>query len=87
LASKAIENAAIDPETIDYIILHNFDVKRGTSQSDTLPSLATVLKINYKKTQSVLPTISFGCPGWIEGVLQANATSNQNGATLFSYWF
>jgi 3-oxoacyl-[acyl-carrier-protein] synthase-3 len=46
-SKKAIENAAIDPETIDYIIFaHNFgDVKHGTSQSDTL-SLAT--RVNYK---------------------------------------
>jgi 3-oxoacyl-[acyl-carrier-protein] synthase-3 len=45
---KAIENA-IDPETIDYIIFLQFgDVKHGTSQSDTLPSLATRVKINYK---------------------------------------
>jgi 3-oxoacyl-[acyl-carrier-protein] synthase-3 len=48
-SKKAIENAA-DPEPIDYIIFaHNFgDVKHGTSQSDTLPSLATRVKINYK---------------------------------------
>lgn len=45
-AKKAIENAKIDPETIDYIIFaHNFgDVKHGTVQSDMLPSLATRVK-------------------------------------------
>ena len=42
-AEKAIENAKIDKETIDYIILaHNFgDVRSGAIQSDILPSLAT----------------------------------------------
>jgi 3-oxoacyl-[acyl-carrier-protein] synthase-3 len=74
---KAIENAAIDPETIDYIIFaHNFgDVKAGTSQSDMLPSLATRVKhkLKIKNPKCVAYDILFGCPGWIEGVLQANA--------------
>lgn len=76
-ATKAIENAAIDPETIDYIIFaHNFgDVKYGTSQSDMLPSLATRVKhkLQIKNPKCVAYDILFGCPGWIEGVLQANA--------------
>jgi 3-oxoacyl-[acyl-carrier-protein] synthase-3 len=76
-ANKAIENAAIDPETIDYIIFaHNFgDVKLGTSQSDMLPSLATRVKnkLQIKNPSCVAYDILFGCPGWIEGVLQANA--------------
>lgn len=76
-AKKAIENAAIDPETIDYIIFaHNFgDVKYGTTQSDMLPSLATRVKnkLQIKNPKCVAYDILFGCPGWIEGVLQANA--------------
>lgn len=76
-AQKAIENARIDPETIDYIILaHNFgDVKYGTNQSDMIPSLATRVKhkLQIKNSKCVAYDILFGCPGWIEGVLQANA--------------
>ena len=76
-AEKAIENAAIDPETIDYIIFaHNFgDVKYGTTQSDMIPSLATRVKnkLQIKNPKCVAYDILFGCPGWIEGVLQANA--------------
>lgn len=76
-AQKAIKNAEIDPETIDYIIFaHNFgDVKYGTSQSDMLPSLATRVKnkLQIKNPNCVAYDILFGCPGWIEGVLQANA--------------
>ena len=76
-SQKAIENAGIDPETIDYIIFaHNFgDVKCGTSQSDMLPSLATRVKnkLQIKNPKCVAYDILFGCPGWIEGVLQANA--------------
>jgi 3-oxoacyl-[acyl-carrier-protein] synthase-3 len=76
-AQKAIENAGIDSETIDYIIFaHNFgDVKFGTTQSDMLPSLATRVKnkLQIRNPKCVAYDILFGCPGWIEGVLQANA--------------
>ena len=76
-AQKAIKNAGIDPETIDYIILaHNFgDVKHGTIQSDMIPSLATRVKhkLQIKNPKCIAYDILFGCPGWIEGVLQANA--------------
>jgi 3-oxoacyl-(acyl-carrier-protein) synthase III len=76
-SQKAIENAGIDPETIDYIIFaHNFgDVKHGTNQSDMIPSLATRVKskLQIKNPKCVAYDILFGCPGWIEGVLQANA--------------
>jgi len=76
-AQRAIENANIDPETLDYIILaHNFgDVKPGAIQTDTVPSLATRVKhrLQIKNPKCVAYDILFGCPGWIEGVLQANA--------------
>jgi 3-oxoacyl-[acyl-carrier-protein] synthase-3 len=76
-SKKAIENANIDPETIDYIIFaHNFgDVKLGTTQSDMLPSLATRVKnkLQIKNPKCVAFDLLFGCPGWIEGVLQTNA--------------
>ncbi|MFD1601490.1 3-oxoacyl-ACP synthase III family protein [Flavobacterium artemisiae] len=76
-AEKAIENANIDKETLDYIIFaHNFgDVKIGTNQTDILPSLATRVKnkLAIKNPKCVAYDILFGCPGWIEGVLQANA--------------
>ena len=76
-AEKAIKSANIDPETIDYIILaHNFgDVKPNAIQSDTVPSLATRVKhkLQIKNPKCVAYDILFGCPGWIEGVLQANA--------------
>ncbi|NDP26307.1 MAG: ketoacyl-ACP synthase III [Flavobacterium sp.] len=76
-SQKAIENAGIDPETLDYIIFaHNFgDVKYGTNQSDMIPSLATRVKhkLQIKNPKCVAFDILFGCPGWIEGVLQAHA--------------
>jgi 3-oxoacyl-[acyl-carrier-protein] synthase III len=76
-AEKAILDANIDPETIDYIIVaHNFgDVKHNTIQSDLLPSLAARIKhsLRIKNPKCVVYDILFGCPGWIEGVIQAKA--------------
>ena len=76
-AKKAIEDSKIDPETLDYIIFaHNFgDVKKGTIQTDLLPSLASRVKHNLriKNPKCVAYDMLFGCPGWVEGVIQAQA--------------
>lgn len=76
-AQKAIENAEIDPESLDYIIVaHNYgDVKHGSIQSDTVPSLATRVKahLRIKNPKCVCYDVLFGCPGWIEGMIQAQA--------------
>jgi 3-oxoacyl-[acyl-carrier-protein] synthase-3 len=76
-AKKAIENANIDPETLDYIIFaHNFgNQKKGAIQADLLPSLATRVKHNLriKNPKCVAYDMLFGCPGWVEGVIQATA--------------
>ncbi|HBD25257.1 3-oxoacyl-ACP synthase III family protein [Flavobacterium sp.] len=76
-AKKAIEKSGVDPETIDYIILaHNYgDIKANTIQSDTVPSLATRVKylLQIKNPKCVAYDILFGCPGWIEAVIQAQA--------------
>ena len=76
-AQKAIEDAAINPEELDYIILaHNFgDIKSTAIQSDLLPSLATRVKyrLGIENPNCVAYDILFGCPGWIEGVIQAQA--------------
>ena len=76
-AQKAIKDAQINPEELDYIILaHNFgDVRTGSIQSDILPSLATRVKhrLKIENPNCVAYDILFGCPGWIEGVIQAQA--------------
>ncbi|QES93816.1 ketoacyl-ACP synthase III [Empedobacter brevis] len=76
-AQTAIENSGIDPETLDYIIFaHNFgDVRFGAIQSDTVPSLASRVKhhLKIKNNFCVAYDVLFGCPGWIEGTIQANA--------------
>ncbi len=76
-AEKAIQDAAIDPETLDYIIVaHNFgDVNKNSSQADTIPSLAARVKhkLKIKNPYCVAYDLLFGCPGWIEGVIQAQS--------------
>lgn len=76
-AKDAIADAKIDPETLDYLIVaHNYgDVKHGTQQSDTVPSLASRVKylLRIKNPSCVAYDILFGCPGWVEGVIQAQA--------------
>ena len=76
-AKKAITSSKIDPETLDYIIFaHNYgDIKSHTIQSDTVPSLATRVKylLQIKNPKCVAYDVLFGCPGWIEGIIQAQA--------------
>lgn len=76
-AQKAIETSGVDPETLDYIILaHNFgNVKHGAIQTDLVPSIASRVKhsLRIKNPHCVAYDILFGCPGWVEGVIQAMA--------------
>lgn len=76
-AQKAIEDAGIDPETLDYIIFaHNFgNVLSNTIQTDMVPSLATRVKhsLRIKNPKCVAYDVIFGCPGWLEGLIQAQA--------------
>lgn len=75
-AEEAIKGAGIDPEELDYIILgQNFgDIKKDTIQTDILPSLASRVKHNLKikNPNCVAYDIVFGCPGWLQGVIQAD---------------
>ena len=76
-AIKAIEDAKVDPEELDYLIVaHNYgDVVHKDLQSDTVPSLATRVKhkLRIKNPKCVAYDVLFGCPGWIEAVIQAKA--------------
>ena len=76
-AEKAIMDSGINREDLDYIIFaHNFgDISHGKIQGDTLPSLATRVKhlLKIKNTSCVAYDMLFGCPGWIEAVIQAKA--------------
>jgi 3-oxoacyl-[acyl-carrier-protein] synthase-3 len=75
-AVEAIAAAQIDPESIDYIIVaHNFgDVAAGTNRVNQVPSLASRVKslLGIKNPDCVAYDLTFGCPGWVEAVIQAN---------------
>ena len=76
-AQKAIADAKVDPETLDYIIFaHNFgNVKKNAIQTDLVPTLATRVKFDLRiqNPKCVAYDMLFGCPGWVEGVIQAQA--------------
>ena len=74
-AKEAIKNSKVNPEKIDYIILaHNFgNASNNSTQVDVFPSLAVRVKnlLKIKNPKCVAYDILFGCPGWLEGVIQA----------------
>lgn len=76
-AERAIEDAGIDIEKIDQIIYaQNFgDITEGSDQIDLVPCLASRVKFNLriKNPNCVAYDILFGCPGWLQGVIQADA--------------
>jgi 3-oxoacyl-[acyl-carrier-protein] synthase-3 len=76
-AQKAIQKANLNPEELDYIIVaQNFgDVIAGFTQCDMLPSIAARVKHNLKikNNNCIAYDVIFGCPGWILGVIQADA--------------
>ena len=76
-AQRAIEDAGCDPETIDQVIVaHNFgNVIKHTIQTDAMPALAARVKhaLQIKNPNCIPYDILFGCPGWIQGVIQADA--------------
>ena len=75
-ADNAIKSANIDPETLDYIIVaHNFgDILYNNLKSDMVPSLAARVKhlLKIQNPNCVAYDLPFGCPGWIQGVIQAD---------------
>jgi 3-oxoacyl-[acyl-carrier-protein] synthase III len=75
-AEQAIRSAAIEKEYLDYIIVaHNFgDVMNGSNRVSIVPSLASKIKalLQIKNPDCVAYDLPFGCPGWIEGLIQAN---------------
>jgi 3-oxoacyl-[acyl-carrier-protein] synthase-3 len=75
-AQRAIDDAGIDKETIDHIIFcHNFgDIENGSNRMDMLPALAVKVKqqLEIHNPDCIAYDIIFGCPGWVQGSIQAN---------------
>lgn len=75
-AEQALESSGIDREQLDGIILaHNFgDVKKDNRKTDMVPSLASRVKhkLGIKNPDTTAFDLIFGCPGWLQGMIEAN---------------
>lgn len=75
-AREAIDSSKIDPETLDYIIVaHNFgDIQKDNQRSDLVPTLAARVKhkLGIANPYTVAYDLPFGCPGWVQGLIQAD---------------
>jgi 3-oxoacyl-[acyl-carrier-protein] synthase-3 len=75
-ADLALADAGADPETLDYIIVaHNFgDVRADRLRLDLCPTLAARIKekLQIRNPSCVAYDLPFGCPGWLQAVIQAN---------------
>jgi 3-oxoacyl-[acyl-carrier-protein] synthase III len=75
-AKDALDSSAIDPESLDCVIVaHNFgDVRRG-GRSDLVPALAARVKAHLKIANpfTVAYDLVMGCPGWLQGVISADS--------------
>lgn len=75
-ATEAIKAANIDKEELSYLIVaHNFgDVAFESNRVNQVPSIASRIKslLNISNPDCVAYDIAFGCPGWVEAVIQAN---------------
>lgn len=76
-AEKAIIDSGINREELDQIIVaHNFgNVYKNTIQTDAVPSLAGLIKhqLGIHNPNCVAYDLLFGCPGWLQGVIHADA--------------
>jgi len=75
-ATAALEDSGTDPETLDYIIVaHNFgDVAAHNLRLDFCPTLAARIKqrLGIRNPFCIAYDLPFGCPGWLQGVIQAH---------------
>lgn len=75
-AQQALMSSGIEAETLDYLIVaHNFgDVVAGSNRVDQVPSLASRIKarLAIQNPNCVAYDLAFGCPGWVEALIQAN---------------
>jgi 3-oxoacyl-[acyl-carrier-protein] synthase-3 len=75
-AEDCLESSGTDRESLDYIIVaHNFgDVRASNRRSDFVPSLASRVKhrLRIENPRAVAYDLPFGCPGWLQGVIQAD---------------
>jgi 3-oxoacyl-[acyl-carrier-protein] synthase-3 len=76
-AREALAAAGMDGETLDQIIVaHNFgDISAANPRSEMVPSLASRVKhhLGIANPNTIAYDLPFGCAGWLQGVIQADA--------------
>jgi 3-oxoacyl-[acyl-carrier-protein] synthase III len=75
-ARDALDSSGVDPESLDLLIVaHNFGDVRPGGRSDLVPALAARVKarLGIETPGTVAFDLIFGCPGWLQGVIVADA--------------
>jgi len=84
-AARTLDDSGISPESIDQIIVaHNFgNVAPHSNQSVMVPSVASRIKhlLGIQNPACVAYDILFGCPGWLQGMIHADAFGKAGMAT------
>ncbi|MFH1942145.1 MAG: ketoacyl-ACP synthase III [bacterium] len=75
-AEDALDSSKVDKESLDYIIVaHNFgDVRADNKKSDFVPTIASRVKhkLRISNPNTIPYDLPFGCPGWLQGMIQAD---------------
>ncbi|MDD8026243.1 MAG: ketoacyl-ACP synthase III [Acidobacteriota bacterium] len=75
-AQNALDSSGVDRESLDYVIVaHDFgDVRASNPRSEFVPTLAARVKhrLGIVNPGTVAYDIAFGCPGWLQAVIQAD---------------
>ncbi|MFD1630435.1 3-oxoacyl-ACP synthase III family protein [Pseudopedobacter beijingensis] len=75
-AMDALNSSGVIAEELDYIIVaHNFgDIHEGKNRVDFLPAIASRVKhkLQIQNPDCIAYDLPFGCPGWVQGIIQAD---------------
>lgn len=84
-SQAAIADSGIDKEKIDGVIVaHNFgNMKHGHQSSLLLPNVAALVKnqLDIKNHRCFAFDLLFGCPGWVQAMIQAHQSIATGAAT------
>jgi 3-oxoacyl-[acyl-carrier-protein] synthase-3 len=75
-AQEALRSSGLEKESLDYIIVaHNFgDLRCTNRRTDIVPSISARVKykLGIENPKTIAYDLPFGCPGWLQGVIQAD---------------
>jgi 3-oxoacyl-[acyl-carrier-protein] synthase-3 len=83
----ALEDSGIDGEQLDGIIVaHNFgNIRKKGERSHLIPNLAALVKhrMGIQNHRAAAWDVLFGCPGWIQGMIQAHQAIQSGGGSTY----